>query len=141
MLKYLVSAAMVAAFAISSGHAQSNGTVTIPVKKTEATSGKKMFASYCAPCHGVDGRGHGPVASSLKTPPFDLTMLSRKNDGQFPEKRVIGVLRFGVDVPSHGSTTMPVWGPVLGNMSNTNPMDKQLRINNLVDYLKTIQAK
>jgi hypothetical protein len=26
-------------------------------------------------------------------------------------------------------------------MSNTNPMDKQIRINNLVDYLKTIQAK
>jgi len=141
MLKFPVSAAMVAAIAISFAHAQSNATVTIPVKKTEATSGKKMFASYCAPCHGVDGQGHGPVASSLKTSPLDLTMLSRKNGGQFPEKHVIAVLQFGADVPSHGSTTMPVWGPVLGSMSNTNPMDKQIRINNLVDYLKTIQAK
>jgi mono/diheme cytochrome c family protein len=132
---------MVAAIAISFAHAQSNPTMTIPVKKTEATSGKNMFKSYCAPCHGVDGKGNGPVGSSLKTPPLDLTMLSRKNDGQFPDKHVIEVLRFGVDVPSHGSTTMPVWGPVLGNMSKTNAMDKQLRINNLVDYLKTIQAK
>ena len=141
MLRYLLSVAMTVAIAMSFVHAQSNTTVTIPVKKTEATSGKKMFASYCAPCHGVDGKGHGPVGSSLKTPPFDLTMLSRKNDGQFPEKHVIEVLRFGVDVPSHGSTTMPVWGPVLGSMSNTNPTEKQLRINNLVDYLKTIQVK
>jgi len=141
MLKCLVGTAVAAAIAISFGHAQSNAKVTIPVKKTEATSGKKMFASYCAPCHGVDGRGHGPVASSLKTPPFDLTMLSRKHDGQFPDKHVIGVLQFGVDVPSHGSSTMPVWGPVLGSMSDTNPLDKQLRINNLVDYLKTIQVK
>jgi mono/diheme cytochrome c family protein len=132
---------MAAAIAVSFGHAQSNATVTIPVKKTEATSGKKMYTSYCAPCHGADGQGHGPVASSLKNPPLDLTMLSRKYGGQFPEKHVIGVLQFGVDVPSHGSTTMPVWGPVLGSMSNTNPQDKQLRINNLVDYLKTIQVK
>lgn len=141
MLKYLGSAVMMAAIAVSFAHAQSNTTVTIPVKKTEATSGKNMFTSYCAPCHGVDGKGHGPVASSLKTPPFDLTMLSRKHDGQFPEKHVISVLQFGADVPSHGSTTMPVWGPVLGSMSNTNPTEKQLRINNLVDYLKSIQVK
>jgi mono/diheme cytochrome c family protein len=141
MLKYLVSAAIMAAIAISFGHAQSNSTVTIPIKKTEATSGKKMFTSYCAPCHGADGKGHGPVASSLKMPPFDLTMLSRKHDGQFPEKHVIEVLRFGVDIPSHGSTTMPIWGPVLGSMNSTDPNDKQLRISNLVDFLKSIQVK
>ena len=141
MLKLLVSIATAAAIATSFVHAQSSPTVTIPVKKTEATSGKNMFKSYCAPCHGVDGQGHGPVASSLTTPPFDLTMLSRKNSGQFPEKHVIEVLRFGADVPSHGSTTMPVWGPVLGSMNSTNPTEKQLRINNLVEYLKSIQVK
>ena len=141
MLKCLVSAALAAAISVSSGHAQSSATVTIPVKRTEATSGKNMFMSYCAPCHGVDGQGHGPVASSLKNPPIDLTMLNRTHDGRFPERHVIAVLRFGVDVPSHGSTTMPVWGPVLGRMSNTNPRDKQLRISNLVDYLKSIQMK
>jgi mono/diheme cytochrome c family protein len=141
MLKYLISAALMAAIATGTGHAQSSPTVTIPVKKTEATSGRKMFESYCAPCHGVDGKGHGPVGSALKTPPFDLSMLSRTHAGQFPTKHVIEVLRFGVDIPSHGSTTMPIWGPVLGNMSSTNPAEQQLRINNLVEYLKTIQMK
>lgn len=141
MLKYLMSAALIAAIATGVSYAQTGRTETIPVRKTEATSGKKMFESYCAPCHGVDGKGHGPVGSSLKTPPFDLTMLSHTQNGKFPEKHVIEVLRFGVAVPSHGSTAMPIWGPVLRSMSNTNPAEKQLRINNLVDYLKTIQVK
>jgi len=141
MLKFLITAALMATFAPGSSHAQSNSTVTIPVKKTEATSGRKMFESYCAPCHGADGKGHGPVGSALKTSPVDLTMLSRMHAGEFPEKHVIEVLRFGVDVPSHGSTTMPIWGPLLGSMNNANPTEKQLRINNLVEYLKTIQVK
>jgi mono/diheme cytochrome c family protein len=141
MLKYLVSAAVATAIAISFGYAQSSSQVTIPVKKTEATSGKQMFMSYCAPCHGTGARGDGPVAASLKTPPFDLTTLSKKHGGQFPDKHVLAVLQFGVDVPSHGSTAMPVWGPVLGSMSKTNSMDRQIRINNLVDYLKSIQVK
>ena len=136
-----MNAALMAACAIGTSHAQSSPTVTIPVKKTDATSGKKMFESYCAPCHGFDGKGHGPVGSSLKTPPDDMTMLSRMHAGQFPEKHVIEVLQFGIDIPSHGSTSMPVWGPVLGSMSNSNPAEKKLRINNLVDYLKTIQEK
>ena len=36
----------------------------IPVKKTTPTDGKQMYTSYCAPCHGVDGKGHGPAAAA-----------------------------------------------------------------------------
>ena len=45
------------------------------------------------------------------------------------------------EVPAHGSATMPVWGPILGNMNRTNIQDKQLRISNLTRYLETIQAR
>jgi mono/diheme cytochrome c family protein len=56
MLKHLLWTALAAVFAVSMGHADQSGTkVTISVGKTSPTSGKQMFTSYCAPCHGVDG--------------------------------------------------------------------------------------
>jgi len=120
---------------------QSSAKVTIPVNKTAATSGRQMYANYCAPCHGVDGRGQGPVSLALKTPPMDLTLLTRSNHGKFPDAHIVSVLQNGIDVPSHGSPEMPVWGPILGKMNQTNPQDRQLRISNLSRYLETMQVK
>ena len=121
---------------------QSNAKVTIPVNKTmRLTSGKQMYASYCAPCHGVDGRGQGPVAPALKTQPEDLTVLSRINHGKFPDAHVVSVLQNGADIPSHGSPEMPVWGPILGKMNQANPQERLLRVSNLSRYLESIQAK
>ena len=45
--------------------------------------GVDNFRNYCAPCHGRDGAGHGPVAPALKVAPADLTKLSAKNNGVF----------------------------------------------------------
>ena len=28
----------------------------VPLKQTSSTSGKEMFTSYCAVCHGTDGK-------------------------------------------------------------------------------------
>src|SRR5262245_32401687 len=50
--------------------------------------GSDTFAFYCAPCHGKDGKGRGPVATALKTLPADLTKLSSANGGVFPRDRV-----------------------------------------------------
>jgi mono/diheme cytochrome c family protein len=141
MPKSISLAAIAAILAIGAGYAQTNQSVAIPVNKTEPTSGKQMFVSYCAPCHGVDGKGHGPVAPELKTTPMDLTMLSKNNNGQFPDKHLVGILQFGSAVPSHGSAVMPVWGPILGKMDQSTPQDKNLRISNLIRYLKSIQEK
>ena len=47
------------------------------IKQTNPTSGKEMFTEYCAPCHGVDGKGNGPAASAMKIPPTDLTQLAK----------------------------------------------------------------
>lgn len=38
-------------------------------------SGKEMFKTYCATCHGEDARGHGPATAALKVAPPDLTLL------------------------------------------------------------------
>jgi mono/diheme cytochrome c family protein len=142
MLKRLLVTAIAATLAVGMGYAdQSKSKVTIPVNKTTATSGKQMYTNYCAPCHGVDGKGHGPVATALKTPPPDLTVLTRNNHGKFPDTHIVTVLQNGADIPSHGSAEMPVWGPILGKMNQTNPQDRLLRMSNLSRYLETLQVK
>ena len=142
MLKSLLVTAMAAVVAVSLSFAdQTQSKLVIPVNKTAPTNGQQMFKSYCAPCHGTDGRGNGPAASALKVQPTDLTALSRSNHGKFPDTHVVAVLQFGSDVPAHGSASMPVWGPILGNMNRTHAQEKQLRISNLSRYLETIQER
>lgn len=142
MLRSLFVMAMTATLAAGIGTAdQSKAKVTIPVSKVTPTSGKQMYVNYCAPCHGVDGRGHGPTASALKTPPSDLTVLSRNNHGKFPDTHVVSVLQNGIEIPSHGSASMPVWGPILGKMNQSASQDRMLRISNLSRFLETIQVK
>ncbi len=142
MLKCLLVTAMAAILAVSMSFAdQSTAKVVIPVNKTAPTNGKQMYTSYCAPCHGIDGKGRGPAAAALKTQPTDLTGLLRNNHGKFPDTHVFAVLQFGAETPAHGSAAMPVWGPILGNMEQSNLQDRQLRLSNLTRYLESIQAR
>lgn len=141
MLKRFTIAAMAFTFAAAPSLGQSNTQASTPLKQTSPANGKQMFDNYCASCHGPDGKGNGPVASTLKMPPADLTALSKNNHGNFPEVRVISVLQYGTSVPSHGTAEMPIWGPVLGKMERPNPQVQKLRISNLVGFLESIQAK
>lgn len=116
----------------------------VPIKPTPAGSGQQMFASYCAVCHGADGRGNGPAAQALKTHPADLTALSQKNGGVFPTNHVTSVLQFGVENPAHGSAEMPIWGNLMESLHPTGgdeTMQARLRVTNLANYLKAIQQK
>src|SRR3984893_15783693 len=51
----------------------------VPITNASSNSGNEMFNSYCAVCHGKDGKGNGPAASAMKTSPADLTALDRKS--------------------------------------------------------------
>ncbi|SPF41764.1 conserved exported hypothetical protein [Candidatus Sulfopaludibacter sp. SbA4] len=119
--------------------AQDKEIKRVPVEPTPMTSGQGMFKTYCAPCHGPGGKGDGPAATSLKKSPPDLTQLARKHDGKFPDAYVAAKLR-NVDQPVHGSKEMPVWGPLLSSVSR-DTAETQLRINNIVAYIGSIQAK
>ena len=79
----------------------------------------------------------------MKMPPTDLTMLSKNNQGKFPADHLTSVLRFGSEMPVHGSAEMPVWGPTLARMDqNDNDRAKaELRISNLKHYIETLQMK
>ena len=104
-------------------------------------SGAQLFKQYCAVCHGVDLKGHGPLATELKTPPADLTTLAQRHNGKFPEAYVEDILRNGVKTPAHGDSEMPVWGPLFASIRGTDPQLVSLRIMNLVNYIKSMQGK
>ena len=111
-----------------------------PVTPTSAASGQEMFKTYCAPCHGQDGRGTGPAAAALKKSPANLTELTSRNGGKFPELKVFATIKGDADVSAHGSKDMPVWGALFPSVSRGEG-EVQLRISNLTDYVKSIQGK
>ena len=111
------------------------------VKPSNPVSGAQMFKEYCAVCHVPEGKGDGPAATALKVPPPDLTTLAQRHDGKFPDDYVANVLRNGVKSPAHGSSEMPVWGPLFATMNRMDNAQVTLRISNLTNYLKSIQKK
>ncbi|HVI77085.1 MAG TPA: c-type cytochrome [Candidatus Acidoferrum sp.] len=133
---------MVSAF-IAAQQAPAQGSTTVkhvPITNTPSNSGKEMFNSYCAVCHGKDGQGKGPAASAMKTPPTDLAGLA-KNSGKYPAAHVAAVLRGQAITPSHGSQDMPIWGPLFSSISQGHEGQVQQRVTNLVTYIESLQAK
>lgn len=145
MVRNLFFAALAVPLLAGIGYANQSTArkVVIPVSRTSAANGKQMYVNYCAPCHGVDGRGQGPVAAALKKQPANLALLAKNNGGKFPSTHIMSVLEFGADNPSHGTAEMPVWGPMLGKMDTTSAESnvRVLRISNLSQYVQTLQAK
>ena len=113
----------------------------VPAKPTSAASGAEMYKEYCASCHGLSGKGDGPAAQALKSVPANLTTLSAKNGGQFPDLKVAQSIKGGPQIPAHGSAEMPVWGPIfLAMRTGVTDSEVQLRAHNLTEYIKTLQA-
>ena len=135
--------AMLSVFALGqAAPAPSTPTIKhVPITKTSSTSGKEMYKSYCAVCHGLDGKGNGPAASAMKTNPTDLTALAQKGSGKYPAAHVAAVIRGQAATPSHGSQNMPVWGPLFSSIDQGHEAQVQQRVTNLVNYLETVQAK
>jgi len=111
----------------------------IPASAVRADSGAEMFKTYCATCHGLEGKGTGPAAEALKTPPADLTMLTQKNGGKFPTNRVVHIMEGADEIRAHGSTDMPLWGPVFHSLTPGNDAIVKLRISNLAKYIESLQ--
>lgn len=102
--------------------------------------GHAIFRGYCAPCHGLDGRGHGPASSALRSKVADLTLLTKRAKGEFPRDRVRNILE-GTQTPgAHGSHEMPVWGPVFHQVEADQDLG-HVRVQNLVTYIESLQRK
>ncbi len=113
--------------------------------------GSFEFKWACSNCHGIDAKGKGPLSSELKTPPPDLTVLAKKNNGVFPISAVYDIIDGRKVIAAHGSREMPIWGAFNESylyMSNKlidpsyDPEDiKRTRILAIIDYLNRIQER
>ena len=138
-----VVAALILALA-AMGWAQESAKTEIkhvPIKQTSAASGAEMYKSYCASCHGLDGKGNGPAAEALKVPPTDLTTLATKNGGKYPALRVSAIIRGEELLAAHGSKDMPIWGDLFRSLSGGHESEVQQRISNLNKHIESMQKK
>lgn len=121
--------------------AQENGPNPKPYERLiYSLKGPDLYQAHCAPCHGPEGKGDGPVSRALKTKPADLTVLAKNNGGKFPEERVRKFISGDEVIASHGSREMPVWGPIFHQVEEDQDFGN-VRIRSLVKYLETIQQK
>jgi mono/diheme cytochrome c family protein len=139
-LNFLIALTLAGAFTSAAQDTTPTIKHTTP-PATSPASGKDMFMSYCASCHGKDATGDGPAAGALKQPPADLTMLAKQNGGKYPANKVTSILRGQTKLVAHGDQDMPIWGPVFWKMSQGHEEQVQMRISNLNRYLESIQAK
>ncbi|MFN4143744.1 c-type cytochrome [Aestuariivirga sp.] len=110
--------------------------------------GRRDYRNYCAACHGTEGKGDGTLAEFLTLAVPDITQLSKLNSGKFPEERVTEVIDGRAEVKVHGMRDMPVWGDWFDSEAISQDTDRdtrelivQDRIQSLVGYIKSIQAK
>jgi mono/diheme cytochrome c family protein len=105
--------------------------------------GGRAFATHCASCHGADGKGAGPVAAALRTPPADLTRIAARRGGDFPADDIAEWIDGRMASPAHGTREMPVWGYRFAEGLPPGELSQELvrgRILTVVEYLRSIQA-
>ena len=54
--------------------------------------GELLFVKNCASCHGITGRGDGPLAAGFGTVPADLTQIAARRDGVWPMLEVMSIV-------------------------------------------------
>lgn len=116
----------------------------VPIKNVDSSSGARMYESYCAVCHGRDGKGTGPAAKALKSLPADLTTLTKRNNGKFPTMYVHqAILGDAAMTRSHANRDMPDWSSLFLSISEraVPEAEVELRAFNLTLYVKSLQQQ
>ena len=104
---------LVVAFLGGHGEPERSTDATGPTARAEPSgppSGPAIYARYCAPCHGAQGRGDGPNAANLPVRPArhaDAAYMSRRSDDRLFDAIYAG------GYPLGRSATMPAYGETL----------------------------
>lgn len=96
----------------------------------DSEQGRLMFQSFCSACHGVSGKGDGPLAKVMTPKPADLTnhMGHRHGSGnQLSRHDYLFKVITGGGASVGKSPAMPKWGG-------------QLETQEVCDVIKYIQA-
>lgn len=126
----MVSIVLAVLCASRPAHAQTPGS---------GPNGQAIFATYCATCHGTSAKGDGPLASTMRRRPADLTLITKNNRGTFPGDQVSRIIDGRNPEKGHGGGDMPVWGDAFARSADTMPVDEKIR--RLVSYIESIQVK
>lgn len=101
------------------------------------------YFNACATCHGLDGKGGGPMAALLTVDVPDLTDLAARNEGVFPHDRIVQMISGQYGLRGHGDA-MPVWGDRFKDEAGSDTYGAEsaamARIEALTDYLEVLQA-
>lgn len=133
-----------------------------PVKKLQfrqvaSVNGKDLFTAYCEACHGANGKGHGAEAAVLRVLPADLTTIAARNGGRFVQAAVEDKINGWKLVPrtmkemsarteamntgkdAENVPVMPLFGPIFAKLYSQEVRDRQIRMVNLIRYVKSLQ--
>ena len=112
-------------------------------RPAEPSRGAVLYRLHCAACHGVEGRGNGPVAGDLETPPPDLTRIAARRGGRFSATELEGIIDGRIEVAQHGRSEMPVWGLSFRQPGRIVDQEEEvwLQIKDLVAHLESIQTQ
>ncbi len=131
-MRMILAAALIAAGAATAANAQ------------DVDIGGDLFTTYCAACHGIEGRGDGGMAAILEVLPSDLTGLAARNDGVFPTISVVRQIDGRDPLLAHGGP-MPLFGHFFEGddtpmkAETGQPIMTSRTIADLVAWLKSIQ--
>lgn len=96
----------------------------IPPNAASVASGQALYAQYCVPCHGPNGKGDGPVGLTLSPRPADLTVHTAP--GVHPDGQLY-------DWITNGFLSNPVMPKFRESLSDEERW-------HLVNYIRTLSA-
>jgi len=96
----------------------------IPANQESVTTGEQIYVVNCAPCHGVTGKGDGPVGLTLNPRPADLTQHAIP--GVHTDAQLFEWITNGFP-----GSRMPAWKASLSDTDRWN----------LVNYIRTMAPK
>jgi mono/diheme cytochrome c family protein len=113
---------------LQGGEAASNRPLQEVSIPRDIDAGKRIFANYCAACHGREGRGDGPIAGTVRPKPFDFS-----NQAAMDAKRDLDLYLaiFGGGKAMGKSPFMPGWGGLL----------KEQQIWDIIAYVRTLSQQ
>lgn len=91
--------------------------------------GAAHYLFFCGNCHGVDGKGDGPLAAHLKILPTDLTLLQAGNSETSVAEQVLKALDGRHAIGETEAHRMPIFSDSL----------EVKTVLEITEYLKTIQ--
>lgn len=109
--------------------------------------GESEYRLHCAACHGLTGKGDGPIGQILKTPAPNLALITERNGGKYPVQKIYEIIEGSSVIAAHGTRDMPLWGDRYRKEADPQTPDQaslandqaQQRILSLVYYLGTMQ--